>query len=188
VQHPSDNYFVRLDVVDTATRPALVDRNRHAYDDRTEAAPKVKRRHRRRRHHIKPSAVLLLALVGWCAWAYQRPGGISGTINGWVAHVRGDVGAISADPDLGRGANYYNSQYASTRSYPQLSDDDLATNAGIGIRADWCSAQAVVLQGSSGGGTVSRLLLYGQDLGNVNGKQPCPASLTDPAPWKLKSG
>ena len=186
VQHPSDNYFVRLDVVDTATRPALVDRNRHAYDDRADAAPKVKRRHRRKRHHIRPSVVLLLALVAWCGWASQRPGGISGTVNGWISHVRGDVGAISADPDLKRGASYYNDQYAATNAYPQLSDDDLATNAGIGIRAEWCSPQAVVLQGSAGGGTVSHLLLAGKDVGAVIGKQSCPASLTDPLPWKLK--
>ena len=186
VQHPSDSYFVRLDVVDTATRPALVDRTRHAYDDTAQAAPKVKRRHRRKHHHIRPSILLLIALLAWCGWASQRPGGISGTINGWIAHVRGDVGAISADPDLHRAADYYNGQFTAHQAYPQLTDDELATNGGIGVRAEWCSAQAVVLQGSAGGGTVSRLELDGREVGSVTGKQGCPADLRDPKPWKLK--
>ena len=49
----------------------------------------------------------------WCGWAAQRPGGISGTINGWIENVRGDVVKISADPDLHKAASkYYNAQYA----------------------------------------------------------------------------
>jgi hypothetical protein len=185
VQRSSDSYFVRLDVVDTATRPALVDRNRHAYDDHAQAAPKVKRRHRRKHHHLRPGVLLLLAIAAWCGWASQRPGGISGTINGWIEHVRGDVAKISADPDFTRAVNYYNVQFSANRAYPQLTDDQLAADGGIGIRAEWCSTNAVVLQGAEGGGTASRLLLNGRDLGVVMGKHDCPGDLTDPQPWKL---
>ncbi len=58
------------------------------------------------------------------------------------------------------------------------------TAAGIGIDIDVesCGGQAVVLQTL----TVSRLLLGGQDLGEVSGHRPCPADLRHPAPWKTK--
>jgi hypothetical protein len=182
--HQPDNYFVRLDVVPTETRPALVDRHRHAFDGDQHRAPQIK--HRRRRRRVRPSLVFLLALIIWCGWASQRPGGISGTINGWINHVRGDVAQISADPDLHRGATYYNAQFKVDQAYPQLSDDQIASEIGIGIKAVWCNRQAVVLQGASGGGWESVLLLNGRDLGTVQGARGCPVDFTAPAPWKLK--
>jgi hypothetical protein len=183
--HPNDNYFVRLDVVPTETRPTLVDRHRHAYDDSAHH-DKVKIKRRRRRLRLRPSVVFLVALAAWCGWASQRQGGISGTINGWINHVRGDVAQISADPDLHRGAAYYNAQFKVDDAYPQLSDDQISTEIGIGIKAVWCSQQAVVLQGAAGGGWQSVLLLNGRDLGTVQGARGCPGNLTAPAPWKLK--
>jgi hypothetical protein len=99
--------------------------------------------------------------------------------------VRGDVAQISADPDLHRGAVYYNAQFKADNVYPQLSDDQIATEIGIGVKAVWCSRQAVVLQGAAGGGWESVLLLNGRDLGTVDGARGCPGDLTAPAPWKL---
>jgi hypothetical protein len=66
-----------------------------------------------------------------------------------------------------------------------MSESDLAAaGIGVGVDVEWCSAQAVVIQGASGGGTVSRLLLAGHDLGELTGKFDCPADLAKPAPWK----
>jgi hypothetical protein len=183
VQHSSDKYFVRLDVVPTATQPALVDRSRHAYDAGGEP---VVRHRRRKRRRVRKSFLLLVPLVVWCGWAAQRPGGISGTINGWIEKVQGDVVKISADPDLHKAASYYNAQYSAAGSYPQLTDDQLATaGIGIGVNVQWCSGHDIVLQGAVGGGSASRLLLDGRDVGTVKGKHSCPGNLSDPKPWKL---
>jgi hypothetical protein len=182
VQHPSDSYFVRLDVVDTATHPTLVDRSRHAYD----AGDKPVVRHRRQRRRFRKSFILLVALAVWCGWASQRPGGISGTVNSWIEHVRGDVIKISADPDLHKASVYFNAQYSVSSAYPRLTDDQLATaGIGMGVTVDWCSARAVVLEGAVGAGSASRLLIDGRDVGTVNGKHGCPENLADPQPWKL---
>ena len=107
-------------------------------------------------------AVLLVGVGTWAYWAQQRPGGISGTIEGWVKDVRGDVAKVSSDPDLAKARRYFNGQYAATNSYPNLGENDLASvGIGVGVTVEWCSAQAVVIQGASGGGTASRLLLGG---------------------------
>ncbi len=56
-----------------------------------------------------------------------------------------------------------------------MSESDLAAaGIGVGINFEWCSAQAVVIQGASGGGTASRLLLSGHDLGEVDGQVQLP--------------
>jgi hypothetical protein len=186
VQHSSDKYFVRLGAVPTATQPALVDRSRHAYDAGDE--PVVRRRRHRHRHRrrFRKSFLLLVPLAVWCGWAAQRPGGISGTINGWIEKVQGDVVKISADPDLHKAASYYNGQYSAAGSYPQLTDDQLATaGIGIGVNVQWCSGHDIVLQGAVGGGWASRLLIDGRDVGTVNGRRGCPGNISDPKPWKL---
>ena len=51
----------------------------------------------------------------------------------------------------------------------------------------WCSPRDVVLRSPNAGGSVSRLLLDGKDLGNVPGVQNCP-NLAHPAPWKIHTG
>ena len=130
---------------------------------------------------------LVLGLGTWTLWASQRPGGVSGTVNGWISHVRGDVAKVSADPDLATARRYYNNQYSATNSYPRLSEADLsAASIGVGVTVEWCSAQAVVIQGGSGGGTASRLLLAGHDLGELPNKYDCPIDLADPVPWKSR--
>jgi hypothetical protein len=149
------------------------------------------RKHRRRRGVRGRAVFLALLIVGvgtWAYWAQQRPGGISGTVSSWVASVRGDVAKVSSDPDLAKARRYFNGQYAATSQYPNMSENDLAgVGIGVGVTVDWCSPQAVVIQGASGGGTASRLLLAGKDLGEVQGQYPCPNDMTHPAPWKLSA-
>ena len=129
--------------------------------------------------------VLTLGVGTWVAWAAQRPGGVSGTVSGWVSKVRGDVAKVSADPDLAKARRYFSAQYTATSAYPQLSESDLAAvGIGVGVNVENCGTQGVVIQGASGGGTVSRLLDGGHDLGELNGKYDCPADLGKPAPWK----
>jgi hypothetical protein len=146
------------------------------------------RRHKRRRGVRGRAVFLALLIVGlgtWAFWAQQRPGGISGTVSSWISDVRGDVAKVSADPDVAKARRYFNGQYSATHVYPNLSESDLAAvGVGLGVTVEWCSAQAVVIQGASGGGTATRLLLAGKDFGELEGKYNCPTDLTHPAPWK----
>jgi hypothetical protein len=147
----------------------------------------ARKRVRRRRPRGRAVLLLLLAvgLGSWTYWASQRPGGVSGTINGWISHTRSQVDSVSTDPDLATARRYFNRQYAANGVYPQMTESDLAgAGIGVGVNVEWCSAQAVVIQGASGGGTLSRLLVSGRDLGELRGKYDCPADLTKPLPWK----
>jgi hypothetical protein len=128
-------------------------------------------------------SLFAVALVAWFVWATQQPGGVSGSVNGFIEHVRGDVQGASAGPDMRRAASFFNDQYAQTGTYPQLNEEQM-TAAGIGIDIDVasCGGQAAVLQTL----TVSRLLLAGQDLGEVSGRRPCPVDLRHPTPWKTR--
>ncbi len=179
VRPAPDNYFVRLDAAPVA--PASP---REPVERSWE--PHGHERHRRRRRRrtsgrAKLLLVLALALGGWSAWAAQRPGGISGTINGWIDHVRGNVQDVGSGHDLRTAATWYDDQYAQTGAYPTASDEQLtAAGISIDINAVNCGGQAVVLQTI----TVSRLLVAGHDHGDVAGRVGCPANLADPKPWK----
>ena len=180
---PETSYFVRLDTPPPVTRHTPLDRERH-WKDSSAPAP----RRRRRRMQIRPGAILLLIPLGWLGWAYTTPGGPSARINEWIDHTRTDVADVSASPSLHQTAAYFNGLYASQGSYPNLSDSALQAEpkAGFGLSMvfTWCSGRAVVIQSPSAGGTLSKLLVDGKDLGNVVGAATCPANLAHPAPWK----
>jgi hypothetical protein len=183
-RHASDNYFVRLDAGPPPAATPPVGGRRHVERAAFEPAPGRRRRGRRRMSGRSFFLSLVaIALIAWFAWATEQPGGVSGTVNGFIEHVRGDVQDASAGPDLRRAASFFNQQYAQTGTYPQLNEEQM-TAAGIGLDIDvaTCGAQAIVVQTL----TVSRLLLAGQDLGEVRGHQPCPTDLAHPAPWKTK--
>jgi len=186
MRQPSETYFVRMTPEAPPTgqgAPGRAARKaRERIDSRT---PGAKRRRRRqfsgRRVFL---AILILGVGSWTYWASQRPGGVSGTVHGWIDHVRGDVAQVSADPDAAKARRYYQSQFSTTGAYPQMSDSDLASvGIGIGVSVDWCSTQAVVIQGATGGGFTSRLLVGGKDFGEVTGRVNCPLNLAEPAPW-----
>jgi hypothetical protein len=187
VRQQTDGYFVRLDV-DQAGHAPIGSGPAQAPVGREGLGTPARKRVRRRRPPSGRAIFLTLILIGlgtWVAWAQQRPGGVSGTVNSWISDVRGDVAKVSSDPDLAKARRYYNGQYTATHTYPQLSDSDLAAvGVGIGVNVQWCSAQAVVIQGGQGGTTSSRLLLGGKDLGALPAKYDCPASLANPLPWK----
>jgi hypothetical protein len=188
VRQPSETYFVRLTPEAPAAGQGAPGRASRKARDKVDSRPGPAKRRRRRRISGKNIFVgmLIVGLASWAFWASQRPGGISGTINGWIAHVRGDVAEVSADPDAAKARRYYQSQYDTTGVYPMMSDSDLASvGVGVGVTVDWCSAHAVVIQGATGGGFSSRLLLSGKDLGEVTGRVDCPGNFANPAPWKL---
>jgi hypothetical protein len=188
VRQPSDTYFVRINPQappEGQGAPGRASRKaRERVDSRT---PGAKRRRRRQFSGKRVFLVfLLVALCAWAYWASQRPGGVSGTIDGWIKHVRGDVAQVSADPDAAKARRYYQSQYQTTGVYPNMSDTDLSSvGIGVGVTVDYCSPKAVVIQGATGGGFSTRLLVSGKDFGEVPGRVDCPNNLADPAPWHV---
>jgi len=190
------SYFVRLDAPPPSSRHTPLQRGR--WDEDPEPlehkkvrvkAPRRTKRRSRRRHEIRPAAVLILLVAAWVAWAYTTPGGPSARIQGWIDHTRTDVADVSLGPGLHKTANYFNQLYATQGRYPQLSETQLQEdpNAGFAINMgyQWCSPAAVVLTSAAAGGQVSRLLVGGRDLGNVSGSYGCPANLSKPLPWRL---
>jgi len=185
VRHPaSDSYFVRLDVDPHAGQTT----SDGALAGRAGLGSPGSRKRRPRRRTSGRSVFIALLIVGvgaWTFWASQRPGGVSGTVNGFVSHVRGDVAKVSADPDIATARQFYKGQYQASKAYPQMTESDLAAaGIGVGVTVDWCNAQAIVIQGADGGGTSSFLLVAGKDHGEVTGKYGCPTDPSHPAPWK----
>ena len=181
---PGTSYFVQLDTPPPVSRHTPLERERHWKDPGLQPAP----RRRRRRYQVRPAAILVLIPLLWVGWAYTTPGGPSARINDWIDKTRNDVADVSASPSLRQTAIYFNGLYATQGSYPNLSDSALqaepAAAFGLSMVFTWCNPRAVVLQSPSAGGTISKLLIDGKDLGNVVGAVACPANLEHPAPWK----
>ncbi len=169
-----DNYFVRFDTtpIDTGAR-----------DFGQPPKERRRRRHRRKRGDRRTALflVLLIAVGAWGVWAQGRPGGVSGTINGFIDHVRGDVQDVGTGKDMSNAVKYFQGQYAATGSYPTPTDDQLsAAGISIDLIVVNCSPSVVVLQTL----TASHLLVSGKDHGEVAGKVGCPANANHPAPWR----
>jgi hypothetical protein len=184
---PETPYFVRLDEPPPVSRYAPQQRERQWESPSTaDSGPK---RRRRRRFTIRPVGVVLVAVLGWVGWAYTTPGGPSARISSWIDHTRGVVDTASIGPGLHQTATYFDQLYAAEGSYPNLSEttiqEDPKAGFGLGMNFIWCNEQAVVLQAPTAGGTVSRLLIRGHDIGDVTSAAGCPANLAHPAPWKL---
>jgi hypothetical protein len=184
--HDRSGYFVRLDASPTATDTLAPDGRAGLGDENLPPA----RRRRRMRFRIGPLHIIGLALVCWLVWAATTPGGVSARLESISDRIEGLLDDATTDPGLKRAATFYNDQYERTGSYPQLSqteiDDDPDAGWGVGVTVEWCSRDAIVLHSLTGRGTISRLLVQGQDLGDVAQKQSCPADLTNPAPWKFQ--
>jgi hypothetical protein len=183
------SYFVNLDAAPPTTRsPVGRDSDWNELGGRPVPPPTLRRR--RRGITIRPVGVLVLAVLAWVGWAYTTPGGPSARINDWIDNTRNDVAAAGVSPGLRHTTTYFNGLYASQGSYPNMTDtamqEDPKAGFGLGMKFIWCSPQAVVLQSPSAGGSVSRLLVAGRDLGEVGGAQGCPVTLAKPSPWKLK--
>ena len=178
-------YFVNLDAPPASSRTTPLGReHRYAEDGRT---PLPAHKRRKRKIRIRPAWIFVILVAAWFGWAYTTPGGPSARISGWIDHTRGVVSEASVSADLRRNAQYFNGVYATEHGYPALSDSEIQASPGFTLNESliYCSRRAIVLQSLSSGGSVSRLLLDGKDLGNVPNRVNCPRDLTDPAPWKL---
>jgi hypothetical protein len=168
--------------------PAAVAGREHLGNDH---GPRPRRR--RKRQIARPIGIVLgVAAVGFFAWAQIAPESAANhDIAGVIAKAKSAVENASTDPSLKRAALYYDQQYEVTGSYPVLSEDaqhdDPNTNFGVGVTVLWCTRNAVVLQSMTGAGSLSRLLLNGNEVGDVLGEHQCPADLSNPLPWKLPS-
>jgi len=78
--------------------------------------------------------------------------------------------------------------YRQRGSYPNETqaqlDQDPDASWGAGMDVTWCTPRAVVLTSLTASGTVSRLLLDGKVVGDVEGRVACPADLVNPLPWQ----
>lgn len=180
------SYFVNLDAPPAPARNTPLSRERH-WVDAPAGGPVPAKKRRKRKFRIRPGWVLALALLSWIGWAYTTPGGPSARIRDWVDHTRGDIAQASVNPDVHRSAEYFDSLYATQGSYPNLADSAIQASPGFGLSETllWCGPRAVVLQSLSSGGSLSRLLLDGKDLGNVQNSRGCPTNYANPAPWKV---
>jgi hypothetical protein len=129
-------------------------------------------------------------LIGGLVWAATTPGGVMARRDDILDVVQGVIDDATTDPGLKRAASYYNDRYARDASYPNLSDEEVREDPeagwGIGVEVEWCSSNAIVLHSLTGRGTISRLLVSGDDLGDVPGKVLCPADLVNPLPWRYR--
>ena len=177
-------YFVNLDKPAPLSRNAPIARETKYADD---GGPTPAYKRRKRKIRVRPAWILVILVGSWVGWAYTTPGGPSARIRGWIDHTRGVVAEASVNPDVHRSAEYFNSLYASQGSYPNLSDSAIQGSPGFGLSETllYCGPNAIVLQSLSSGGSVSRLLLAGKDLGNVNNARGCPNDLSHPAPWRV---
>jgi hypothetical protein len=178
-------YFVNLDAPEPSARTTPVARDeRHSDGGRNPVPPHQRRK---RKVTVRPAWIFVVLVASWLGWAYTTPGGPSARIRGWIDHTRGVVAEASANPDVRRSAQYFNNLYATQGRYPNLSDEAIAASPGFGLSETllYCGPRAIVLQSLTSGGSLSRLLLDGKDLGNVSSTTGCPSNLAHPAPWRL---
>jgi len=128
------------------------------------------------------------AAIALLAWASVAGGGIGARIDSLIHRGREAVESATQDPSLRRAAAALDERFERDGSYPVLTEallqDDPELSWGVGVEVSRCSARAVVLSGLTGHGTVSRLLLDGEAVGDVDGVQPCPRDLSNPQPWQ----
>ena len=131
--------------------------------------------------------VFALGVVAVLGWLVTSPGGISARVDGLYNRVTQAIHGATIDPGLARATKFFNTRYESTGQYPFLTEADLRRDVsvdwGVGVNITYCNSRAMVLSAISGGGTQSRLLLDGEERGDVSGRVGCPTDLARPAPW-----
>ena len=103
VRHSTDSYFVRLDVEPHARAVRAGRRGRgprRVSGRRGLAAAPPRAAGGSGRGGRSSSCLGARARLVGASGRRSGPGGVSGTVNGWISHVRGDVAKVSADPDL----------------------------------------------------------------------------------------
>jgi hypothetical protein len=148
---------------------------------------------RRRRRRPVPwfRVFLALVVVGGLAWASLSPGGLRARLSGVDSSISGTVADLTQSRSVDQASKMFNAWYAQQGSYPNYTQSQLDEMGNAdwseGMNVSWCTPRDVVLSAFTASGTVSRLLIDGKVIGNVDGHVACPADLDDPVPWKLPS-
>ena len=121
-------------------------------------------------------------------WATLSPGGIEERLTGISSSMRGAVSDLTENRDLDKASKMFDAWYVQQGSYPEYTQSQLDDQAGAawseGMDVSWCTPRDVVLTSLTASGTVSRLLLDGKVVGDVDGRVACPVDLVNPVPWK----
>lgn len=132
--------------------------------------------------------LVLLAIVVGVGWAVTTPGGVSRWFDEVVRRGQDLVASGTQDPSIRKAEEALNARFARDGSYPVITEallrDDPELSWGVGVTVSWCQPRAVVLTGITGRGTVSRLLVDGDTVGDVQGSASCPFDLAYPVPWE----
>jgi hypothetical protein len=132
--------------------------------------------------------VLALAVVGGLAWASLSPGGLRKRLTGIDSSITGTVADLTQSRSLDQASKMFDTWFAQQGRYPDYTQSQLdeSGNAGWseGMNVSWCTPRDIVLTAFTASGTVSRLLIDGKVVGDLDGQIQCPVDLVDPAPWK----
>ncbi len=100
--------------------------------------------------------------------------------------VRGGVESATADPQLRRAEDAIEAWYARNGRYPDRSEfdpDSPEYELPVGLAIEFCSPRHVVVSGLTSRGTVSRLLVDGEKVGDADGSPGCPLDPDAPDPF-----
>ncbi len=131
--------------------------------------------------------ILVVGVAALLLWAATSPGGIRARLTGIDSSLSGAISQVTKNRDLENATKMFDGWYQQQGRYPNYTQaqlDQSATSWGAGMDVAWCTPRAVVLTSLTASGTVSRLLLDGQPVGDVSGRVACPADLVNPLPWK----
>jgi hypothetical protein len=152
------------------------------------STPEERRRARRRRRLELPwvRLGLLVAVAGFAIWGTTTPGGVSARAEDAWRWLQGKVDEVAADPELKRAETLLDGWYDRAGRYPDRASfdpDDPEYALPVGLSIEFCSARHVVLSSLTGRGTVSRLLVDGERVGDVDGNPGCPVDPDLPERW-----
>jgi hypothetical protein len=171
-------YYIHLGSDETSEPPGRKD------DAHEGAPPRRRRRPRRVRWH---RWILALAVVGTLTWANAQPGGLSKRYADIKASVTGAVSSVIESRELDQATKTFNGWYDQQGQYPNYTQSQLIERTddswGAGMDVAWCTPRDVVLTSFTSAGTISRLLIDGEKIGDVHGRAACPSDLVSPDPW-----
>lgn len=128
---------------------------------------------------------LLGCLAGFGIWGTSTPGGVPARLEDFWTWVQGGVESATVDPQLRRAEHALNAWYERVGEYPDRADfdPDNSDEVPIGLSIEFCGPRHVVMSALTGRGTVSRLLVDGERVGDVEGNPGCPLDPNVPYPW-----
>lgn len=131
---------------------------------------------------------MAVAAVVTLAWMSFSPGGLRGRLSGFGSSISGTVSKLTESRELEGATKAFNGWFVQQGLYPNYTQSELLERTdvawGAGLDVSWCSNRDVVLTSLTASGIVSRLLIDGKTVGDVAGRNACPADLVNPLPWE----